>query len=147
MNNLIAFVILFLVSSCYHDEYVDLTFHDDYFAELTIFFENETAKDIEYSVTKYETNGFNQFVSYSDFGFFLERNTSESYTRYLIFKEYKKIGLEIIPQTEGLKRFKLVMREMDVEFPYSIPVIDIERDLDEGVSVFYDFETKKLEVR
>lgn len=147
MKNTIAFVVLFLVSSCYHEDYTDLTFHDDYFAELTIFFENETAKDIEYNVTKYETNGFDQFISYDDFGFYLERNISEYYTRYLIFKEYKKIGLKIIPKTEGLKRFKLMMREMDVEFPNSIPIIDIEKDIKGEVSVFYDFETKKLEVK
>lgn len=148
MKKLIAFVVLFLVSSCYHEDYTDLTLYKDYLAELTLFFE-KTSEDeiISYHIYKYETDGFDQ-LKYRFKGGYVANTNDNPITQAIVFKGYKQIGLGLDPyHPERIKSFKLIMREVNSKFPNNIPIINIERDIKGEVSVFYNFENKKLEVK
>ena len=135
-----VFLLFTFFSSCtIEDEPIDLSLHDDYLMEVTVFFE-EGVEDYHIPVTYYETNMYNhlteKFVSYTG-----SPNDNKA-VFFEVIKEYKKAGLRIEPQ-ENVRAVYINIYEFglgrDIYYQF----------LAEGNQPFtfiYDFETDSREV-
>lgn len=135
-----VFLLSISFASCtIEDEPVDLSLHDDYLMEITVFFE-EGVEDYQIPINYYETNMYShltdRFVSYT---------SSPDNNRAVfqeVIKEYKKAGLRIRPP-ENVRAVYINI----YEFGFGKTIY--HQFISEGNQAFtfmYDFETDSQEV-
>ncbi|MCH7525327.1 MAG: hypothetical protein IIC74_10085 [Bacteroidetes bacterium] len=136
-------LILLLFNSCQRDDdFIELSTYDDFLFEVTIYFDPDSTY-FDYTITFYQTDGYDRLLSYpigSSGGFI---NPQE--TMYRAVKEYKKVGIKIAPD-ENIIGYRFKIFEIASLFYDDFPIIDIENSIDKEVTIFYDFETKELNI-
>jgi len=135
---------IILFGSCSaEDDFIELSSYDDYIIELTVYFDSDSTENYEFDTEFFKTNGYDElltdFVSYE--GSMPHNHHS---TFYRTVKEYKKVGVKIIP-VANIKGYYLRISAMS-GYPNGPTVVNIENDITNEVTIFYDFETKELSI-
>ena len=135
---------ILLFGSCNaEDDFIELSSHDDYMIELTVYFDPNTTENYEFDTEYYKTNGYDELLT--DFvGYEGSMPHNHRSTFYRTVKEYKKIGVKIIP-VANIKGYYLRISAMS-GYPIGTTVVNIENDITSEVTIFYDFETKELSI-
>ena len=129
---------LMLLFSCTDDNiynFKELSQYDDYIIELEVYFE-DINEDYSFTAIDYKTSGYDKFESWPSGKSGNARSEKETYNWAV--KEYKRVGLKFIPET-NIRRFRIQiyqLQDSDVIFQYYSEGSEI-------ATVFYDFETAK----
>ena len=134
---------LFMFSCDLDVNFTDLTTYESFMMRVTVYFESNSP-DVPYQVNfiDYQTNGYDQLISYPS-GFQGSNSSSSQLTASFVVKEYKTVGIKIIP-TKNIKSYTFTLQEIDDDYPDSFILIDIENDLEKEETILYDFEKKEL---
>jgi len=132
--------------SCNQDDnFSDLSEYNDFMMVVTVFFDSEKVnKPYEYELIDYKTNSYEQLISYpASLGGTIPLDLS--HTQYYTVKEFKTVGLTITP-IKNVVGYKFQIKEISPMYPDSFPVVYLEKNLEKEVTIYYDFDTKKLTI-
>ena len=113
--------------------------------ELTVYFDPNTTENYEFDTEYYKTNGYDELLT--DFvGYEGSMPHNRRSTFFRAVKEYKKVGIKIIP-IANIKGYYLRISKIS-GYPdgTGTTVVNIENDITNEVTIFYDFETKELSI-
>lgn len=138
------FCFLLCISCNKEDDFVELSAYDDFMMELTIYFDtNNLNESYEFEIIDYKTNGYDELISYPSS--FEGGNSKSPKTVYMAVKEYKTVGIKIIP-IKNIMGFRFTIKEISPLYPESLQVLNIEENINGDTEIFYDFETKEYSI-
>ena len=149
MKNITKVILFFLLcTSCYNDDdFEDLSRNEDYLMIVTIYFDSQKINESSgVEIIDYLTNGFGQLTSHSTTHFGVISGDKDSITDYYAVKDYKTVGVKIIPIENVVSYQFEIVRTTDSPFTPDIVVHTKKTSFDKETSIFYDFETEKLTI-
>jgi len=120
-------------------DFKDLTTETDYIYNVRAYAADST-KVIDYTVTVFQTNGYNQLISYP-YGIASGRNENYHTSEYSV-KAYKKNGVLITP-IENIKKIRVICYEVGSTDVYDQLLFQHISDNANPIYVGYDFETNE----
>lgn len=135
---------ILLFGSCStDDDVIELSSYDDFIIELTVYFDSNTSENYEFDVEYYKTNGYDELLT-EYVGYVGSMPYNHHSTFFKAVKEYKKVGLKIIP-IANIKGYYLRISDIS-GYPDGTTVVNIENDITNETTIFYDFETGELSI-
>lgn len=135
----IAFLSLFFSSCTIEDEFTELTSHDDFLIQTTVFLK-DPAESYRIKFVYYKTDGYNnlteKFISQSG------SSNDDRETFYGAVKEYKKVGLKIDP-VENIDYIAISFLEVGY---FMEPYFQHQQKVTGAFTLMYDFETNTHEI-
>lgn len=147
MKTLLKISLLFLccISCNEENHFSDLSKYDDFMMVITVYFDSEKINEpYDYTLIDYKTNSYGELISYptSPGG---NIPTDLSHTQYYAVKEFKTVGITIIP-TQNVVAYQFQIKEISPMYPDSFPIVYIENSIEKETTIYYDFETKKTSI-